>query len=319
MTNGDPAFPAALRAAIERRGISLDRLRERLRVMGTPVSTATLSYWQSGRTQPERSVSLAALGNIEHIVGVPPGALATLLDPPKPRGRARTRQTVLGTEFFPDVAPLERLLAGFDLSQDAHLTRLSGHDRIRVDAGRGVDRRISRQVLRAEADDIDRLVVIDQMDLPCSRPRLRAVRNCALGRVEVDLAAGLVAAELLFSRPLARNETILIEHSLEFPSPRRRRTTSAAAAPRPRVPGRGAVRPAPPARARRALLGAGRRREDQARAAGRGRHRARRGAGLRAGPQRAPLVLARRVSRATALSPARPRVRRAPAARRRSW
>ncbi|GAA4437294.1 hypothetical protein GCM10023148_44040 [Actinokineospora soli] len=219
VTNGDPAFPAALRAAIERRGISLDRLRERLRVMGTPVSTATLSYWQSGRTQPERSVSLAALGNIEHIVGVPPGALATLLDPPKPRGRARTRQTVLGTEFFPDVAPLERLLAGFDLSQDAHLTRLSGHDRIRVDAGRGVDRRISRQVLRAEADDIDRLVVIDQMDLPCSRPRLRAVRNCALGRVEVDLAAGLVAAELLFSRPLARNETILIEHSLEFPSP----------------------------------------------------------------------------------------------------
>lgn len=220
MRNGHPAFPNALRAAIDKRGISLERLGARLRAMGTPVSTATLSYWQSGRTQP-RPASLAALRNVEQIVGLPQGALAALLDPPKPRGRAaRTRQVVLGTEFFPDVAPVARLLDDLDISQDARLTRLSGHDRVQVGADRGVKSRMTRQVLRAEDDDLDRLVVVHELDLPCvAKPEMRAIRNCGLGRVRVDIEAGLVAAELLFARPLARNETILIEHGLDVPSP----------------------------------------------------------------------------------------------------
>ncbi|ONF73745.1 helix-turn-helix domain-containing protein [Amycolatopsis keratiniphila] len=222
MRNGHPAFPGALRAAIDKRGISLERLGARLRAMGTPVSTATLSYWQTGRTQP-RPTSLAALRNVEQIVGLPQGTLAALLDPPKPRGRAaRTRQIVLGTEFFPNVAPVERLLDGLDISQDARLTRLSGHDRIDIGADRGVRSRTSRQVLRAEDDDLDRLVVVHELDLPCAiPPQVRAIRNCGLGRVRVDVEAGLVAAELLFSRPLARNETILIEHGLDVSSPAR--------------------------------------------------------------------------------------------------
>ena len=223
MTTGQDEFSRALRAAIEKRGITLERLCDRLRRLETPVSTATLSYWQSGRTRPERPASLEALRNLEAIVGVPSGDLAALLEPPKPRGRvaSRPRPAVVGSAFFPEAETVEHLLRGLDLSHDGGLTRLSGHDRIHVGADQSQDVRWTRQVLRAEEHGIDRIVVIHEADFPCGDvPDLRAVRNCRVGRVHADKRQGLVAAELVFPRALARHETILIEHEVTEPSPR---------------------------------------------------------------------------------------------------
>ncbi|SDN12108.1 hypothetical protein SAMN04488074_13527 [Lentzea albidocapillata subsp. violacea] len=181
MRNRQATFPEALRAAIERRGISLERLRERLARMGTPVSTATLSYWQSGRTQPERAASLAALRNLEDIVGMPLDALAGLLDPPRPRGRgALPGLTVSGSAFFANAETVDQLIDGLDISCDARLTRLSGHDRIQMGSDRAQLGRWSRQVLRAEEDGPDRLVVIHEVDIPYQRtPKLS---RCATAR-----------------------------------------------------------------------------------------------------------------------------------------
>jgi hypothetical protein len=58
-------FAGALRAAIQASGLSLDRLQHRLRERGVTISVATLSYWQSGRSQPQRSQSLVALRHLE--------------------------------------------------------------------------------------------------------------------------------------------------------------------------------------------------------------------------------------------------------------
>lgn len=72
-------FAVSLRAAIRARGLGLERIRYRLRARGTPVSLATLSHWQSGRCQPERPESLAALAALEEILEVPRGSLTGLL------------------------------------------------------------------------------------------------------------------------------------------------------------------------------------------------------------------------------------------------
>ncbi|WP_420881638.1 helix-turn-helix domain-containing protein [Streptomyces rhizosphaericola] len=86
-TPAPDAFPAALREALGRRGLSLERVSERLRARGIAVSQATLSSWQRGRSQPERARSLRAVEVLEEILELPGGALRSLLGPRRPRGR----------------------------------------------------------------------------------------------------------------------------------------------------------------------------------------------------------------------------------------
>ena len=57
----EDGFATALRAAVQARGLGLERIQERLRAEGVAVSLATLSYWQSGRSRPARRESLVTL------------------------------------------------------------------------------------------------------------------------------------------------------------------------------------------------------------------------------------------------------------------
>lgn len=82
------AFSRALRAAITARGLSLDRIQARLHQRGLSVSVTALSYWQSGKRQPERRSSITAVRALEDILDVPPGSLLALLSRPRPRGAA---------------------------------------------------------------------------------------------------------------------------------------------------------------------------------------------------------------------------------------
>ena len=59
---GEDDFAGVLREAVRERGLSLERLRSELSGHGVRVSVATLSYWQTGRSRPERATSLAAIG-----------------------------------------------------------------------------------------------------------------------------------------------------------------------------------------------------------------------------------------------------------------
>ncbi|TDO66818.1 hypothetical protein EV651_104385 [Kribbella sp. VKM Ac-2571] len=58
---GEREFADVLREAIQARGLGLGRIQERLRARGVSVSLATLSYWQSGLSRPERRDSLAGV------------------------------------------------------------------------------------------------------------------------------------------------------------------------------------------------------------------------------------------------------------------
>ncbi|ALG07227.1 hypothetical protein [Kibdelosporangium phytohabitans] len=213
----DGDFAEALRAAIAARGLPLDRIRERLLRRGHSLTAATLSYWQSGRSRPERRESLAALAHLEDILEVATGSLTGLLGPPRPRGRWTVRHDNRPQmqAFWPEPDPVAAALDQVDIRWDERLTRISQHDQVFVGAHRGEIAFRSQQVLRAETDGPDRWVVIVHLDehdrsLPVVRPR----RGCRLGRVVENPRAGLLVAELLFDRTLYRGDTIITEHEL---------------------------------------------------------------------------------------------------------
>lgn len=210
-------FADALREAIKARGLSLDRLREHLHARGVSVTSATLSYWQSGRSRPERRDSMLGLHHLEQVLEVPPGSLAALLPPPRARGKWTGRADGLPEigRFWPDRGRIDAAVSDVDTRWDQRLTRISQHDVVTVGPGREELAIRSRQVLRAEADGPDRWVVIlhiDEHDRPL--PALRSLRGCRPGRSVHRPEDGLLVVELLFERPLARGETVITEHTL---------------------------------------------------------------------------------------------------------
>src|SRR3954471_7119606 len=78
-------FDVALQAAIQARGLTLETLQRRLRERRIHVSLSSLSYWQRGRTRPERADSLRAGRGLEIILDLPRHSLITLLKPPDSR------------------------------------------------------------------------------------------------------------------------------------------------------------------------------------------------------------------------------------------
>ncbi|MEU6409314.1 hypothetical protein [Microbispora sp. NPDC046933] len=168
-------FERALRAAIRARGLSLDRLHSRLRERGVDVSLSSLSYWQRGRSRPERAASLAAVRELEGILSLPEYALIGLLGPPRPRGR-----------------------------RPETLIVLSHHEQVVVGAGRR-HRVSARVVLRAAAPGVDRYVVAHP-------PGTRLLRTecCRPGRGGDDGTGPLT--ELIFPHPLAPGETHVVEY-----------------------------------------------------------------------------------------------------------
>jgi hypothetical protein len=214
----DSAFARVLRSSIARSGLSLDRIQARLQTKGIPVSVTALSYWQSGKRQPERRSSISAVAALEDVLGLGNGELLALLPPPKPRGAPPRRRTPSGTVNFPiDAlrALLERVGAPHALEQQHRLNLVSVHDRCEIAADGGQRSTTARAVFQATADRQDRwLLVYDHGGAEAGPPYLQALRNCTAGRVEVDTEHGLTAAELLFDRSIDRGETQLIEYTL---------------------------------------------------------------------------------------------------------
>lgn len=217
---GADDFSAALRAAISASGLSLDRIQARLKSRGTSVSVTALSYWQSGKRQPERSGSLAAVRELEIILGVPSGALLGLLKAPRPRGGPARRMDgdrASTLRFSREVLEplLDRIGAPDALHQHQHLNLMGLHDRCEIAADGGQRSVTTRAVFQANADGQDRwLLVYDQDDPAAGPPELHALRNCTVGRTEIDEQHGLIVAELLFDRTINRDDTFLVEYSL---------------------------------------------------------------------------------------------------------
>lgn len=211
-------FNEALRAAIQASGLSLERIQYRLRARDVRVSVATLSYWQSGRSQPERRASLLALRHLEELLELPAGSLARLLSHPRRRGRWRARTAADGLRIdalWPPDDNVAAMLNQFDDGWDHALIRISHHDQVLIGADRGERALRTRQLLRADRDGASRWVLTYHVDGPDgSLPMVRALRHCRVGRMLCDRGRGYVVAELLFDRVLLRGETVMIEYEV---------------------------------------------------------------------------------------------------------
>ncbi|MEU5693575.1 hypothetical protein [Actinosynnema sp. NPDC020468] len=208
-------FHHALSLAIDRSGLSLARVRNRLDLAGVPVSVTTLSNWRCGRTVPTRGGSRRAVEVLEAVLGLPQGSLTALLDHAEPHHADLPRRVVGGERLWGNRSGVLPLLADLSGSRDLPLVILDLCESVEVDADRLQRRHRVREVVRAVADDA-RTRVVPARGGPGRAPRLITTRYCAPGRVETLPEQGFTIMELVLPRALARGETAIVEYEYDY-------------------------------------------------------------------------------------------------------
>ena len=195
---------------MQARGLSLDRIRARLEAAGVPVSNATLSYWQSGRSLPTRARSLRTLVELEAVLQLEPGTLIQLIR----TADGRTRHQVFAWQtVVPSGEQAEQILSEMGLQVSGRISRASVHDTLTLDAERCETSMLTRQVLRAERSGVQAFPVVYQQEGDeAGAPEIEAIFGCRVGNVMELPEQRLMVAEMILPRPLQRGELALTEH-----------------------------------------------------------------------------------------------------------
>ncbi|MFH9075400.1 hypothetical protein [Streptomyces alboflavus] len=208
-------FAAALREAVRRRGLPLDRICERLTARGIRLTPATLSYWQRDRTRPERSDSLRAVVALEDILDLPPGGLSALLPPQRPRGRrvARTDEhatrRLYGQESWQEQALGESFA---DFNRD--IVVLHTREVLHLDRRGCVRRLIVNHLVRAVSDGPEQMMNLHFLDDPDGGLPEATVHCGLLKSLRQDAASGGVMLQIGFGRPLTLGETMAVDYEI---------------------------------------------------------------------------------------------------------
>lgn len=199
-------FAAALAEAVAARGLTLERLAIRLRAVGSEVSVAALSSWQTGRTLPTTRRSLAAVAQLERLLSQRPGSLQRLVASDRAMRLALAPDIDVGTATVPqDLAVAARRRWG--LPQATGLFAHEVHDvaTLRADGSCTVETRL---VLECLAEGTDRWAAgLQTVPEALDGAGIFAEVGCTLGRTEVDRDRAVVLAEVLLPQPLALGET----------------------------------------------------------------------------------------------------------------
>lgn len=210
----DLVFSEALRVAMAARGLALERVAAHLQASGHPVSIATLSYWQSGRSVPARAQSFRALGALETILQVPRGHLARLV--PAPAGEGQDDQA------RPAFADIMRQRAAIDDVQrtlgrgfDAGIERLISHTRARADQSGDVPSVLCREVLRADEDGLDGYLASAGHPLTGIDVVITPLFGCAIRTAVAERSDSICVAHLALPR-LRRGSVHVLEYEIGF-------------------------------------------------------------------------------------------------------
>lgn len=225
-------FGAALRCAIERSGLSLNEVSQRLREQGSPVSVSALSYWQNGENRPERPSSLAAVAALETILGQAPSTLTALLGPRRPRGRWTNRPglALAYDQIWRRPDNVAKALAKIGATPDDLETphRLSQYVSYRVNAQGYEESMRIRRVVRADHDGTTRFVFVARCITLPQPPVVTFTEGCRLARFRADVPSSTCVFEFVLDRPLQAGELAAVEFALRFPPGQASRHTQVA-------------------------------------------------------------------------------------------
>ena len=208
------SFAEVLTAAIQGRGLSLERIRARLDAAGVPVSIATLSYWQSGRSLPTRSRSYHTLVELERILNLEPGHLTQHTHTAD--GRTR-RELFEWQNVMPSRDLATQIIEDLGIDMQGQLTRVTMHDLLEVDADRKESSLEVRVVWRAERQGLHRWAVVNEQDTDTDGEQsIEPLFGCVLGEVVEAPDRKLLVAEMLAPRPMQRGDLFTSEYRLTF-------------------------------------------------------------------------------------------------------
>ncbi|MGO1977254.1 helix-turn-helix domain-containing protein [Brachybacterium tyrofermentans] len=180
----DERYARALRSAIERSGLSLTGISQRLRASNRPVSVATLSNWRSGRSLPGGEQSLGVIAALEELLGMAPDSLADLVGGPRLVGRAVQRTKFVGQGDRGKGAFREALLElGFESPQQYAHERVF-HQLAIIDSSKRRQEIVSRVTVRALESGICRLPAVHILDPTEANvaPEYEPLDGCTIGR-----------------------------------------------------------------------------------------------------------------------------------------
>lgn len=205
------SFAEEFGKAVRARGLSLDRLHVRLTGAGVPVSIATLSYWQSGRSKPTRTKSMRALVELERILRVRPGTLTAYL------GNRASGVIPDPGPFLPEGEVTRGILDSLGLDPADGLVRVAGHDVTTIGGNRAEMTQRSRQIIRAEQSGVRRWPAILHQDseVPAGAT-VDAIYFCSVGQIVTVLERNLSVVEMLLPRELSEGEHVMVEYEINW-------------------------------------------------------------------------------------------------------
>src|SRR4029077_12897648 len=167
---------------------------------------AALSYWRSGRSQPERGTSRDALVEIERLLRVPSGSLVDKLGPSRRPGPRPAEKTL--RELYAETPGMEAALRALDF-EGLYDELVETIRDITVDVGAdGRTREMHvRAAMQARRDDARRTPLVLALAAAGHPRRFVPGAGCSIGREVVDPRLGVFAVELLIDRNLAKEET----------------------------------------------------------------------------------------------------------------
>ncbi|KRF21240.1 hypothetical protein ASG90_02285 [Nocardioides sp. Soil797] len=214
-------FATALRSAVDRSGLCLESIQQRLADRGVEVSVATLSYWQSGNRVPGRKRSEMVVAHLESVLGLTPRSLRVLVPAPRPRGPVRPAEKFVLAPHFNEREAVrtiaERVQARHAGQQ---LARISQHDVVRLDADRRMASVQIRTVARADDDGLTGMGVTQFFeDATAGSPRLTVNSGAAIRAQHVDPAHRVIGTELEFAQALNRGDTVVLDYEISSDGP----------------------------------------------------------------------------------------------------
>ncbi|GAA4529309.1 helix-turn-helix transcriptional regulator [Brachybacterium paraconglomeratum] len=227
-------FASALRESIEQSGLSLTAISQRLRARHRPVSVATLSNWQSGRSLPGGVQSLGVVAALEELLGKAPDDLADLVGAPRPRGRSFRPASFVGRTGRREVFHRALDELGFDAPQQyAHERVFQQH--VVIDSSRDVQRFDYRLTVRALESGVCRLPAVHLLEPtePNVAPEFIPLEGCTVGRRVVWPEHRAYGVELKVDGVLDAGQVATLAYRVEMKAAATDLTSAMYSVPRP--------------------------------------------------------------------------------------